>query len=177
MDFMSDTLSSGRRIRLLTVLDACTRECLALEPGASLRGQDVAAVLTRVSLERWLPEQISVDNGPEFTSRFLDHWAYHQGVNLDFSRPGKPTDNAFIESFNARLRQECFSQHRFLGLADARRTLAAWREDYNNHRPHSALGNQTTVQFRLEAALDPDHGEAEKLRASLYRNGAKTSVA
>jgi putative transposase len=165
MDFVSDTLADGRRIRVLTVLDTCTRECVALEVAGSFRGQDVAAVLTRVGLERGLPAAITCDHGPEFTARALDHWAYQSRVRLDFTRPGKPTDNAHIESFNGRLRQECLSQHGFLGLADARRTIEVWREDYNNHRPHSALENRTPLQYRRGGYYVPDRDRLQKLRA------------
>jgi putative transposase len=165
MDFVSDTLADGRRIRVLTVLDTCTRECVALEVAGSLRGQDVAAVLTRVGLERGVPAAITCDHGPEFTSRALDHWAYQNRVRLDFTRPGKPTDNAHIESFNGRLRQECLSQHWFLGLADARRTIELWREDYNNHRPHSALENRIPLQYRRGGYYVPDRDRLQKLRA------------
>ena len=165
MDFMSDTLADGRRLRLLTVLDTCTRECLAIEVGSSFRGTDVGSVLTRLGLERGLPEKITCDNGSEFTSRALDHWAYQGGVKLDFSRPGKPTDNAHIEAFNGRFRQECLSQHWFLDLADARRVVESWRDDYNNHRPHGALNNQTPVEYLTGGYYEPDRRRLQKLRA------------
>ncbi len=165
MDFMSDTLANGFRLRVLTILDTCTRECVSIEIGRSFRGQDVAAVLTRLGMERGLPSVITCDHGSEFTSRALDHWAYQNRVKIDFTRPGKPTDNAHIEAFNARLRQECLSQHWFLGLADARKTVEAWREDYNNHRPHSALGNQTPVEYRTGGRFEPDRRRLQNLRA------------
>ncbi len=165
MDFMSDTLADGRRLRLFTVLDTCTRECLAIDVGSSFRGLDVARVLTRLGLDRGLPEKITCDNGSEFTSRVMDHWAYQNRVKLDFSRPGKPTDNAHIEAFNGRFRQECLSQHWFLDLIDARRTVNSWREDYNNHRPHSALDNRTPVGYRLGGHFVPDRRRLQKLRA------------
>jgi putative transposase len=104
MDFMSDALANGQKLRVLTVVDQYTRECVALEVGSHFRGQDVAMILTRVSFTRGLPATINVDNGTEFTSRAFDHWAYTNQVQLDFSRPGKPTDNATIESFNASVR-------------------------------------------------------------------------
>jgi len=165
MDFVADALADGRKLRVLTILDTCTRECLATEVAQSFRGEDVAAVLTRIGVTRGLPSVITCDNGTEFTSKALDHWAYRHGVKLDFIRPGKPTENAHIESFNARLRQECLSQHWFLGLADARRTIEAWRLDYNNHRPHSALENQTPVEYRLGGHFVPDRRRLQKLRA------------
>ena len=113
MDFMSDALADGRRLRVLTVLDTFTRECVALEVGGTFGGADVARVLTRAGVHRGVPAAIQVDNGTEFTSKVFDHWAYMNKVKLDFSRPGKPTDNAFIESFNAQVRRECLSQHYF----------------------------------------------------------------
>ena len=147
MDFMSDELFDGRRIRVLTIVDNFTRESLAIEVGQRFKGQDVARVLTRIASERSLPKTIRVDNGPEFTSKVLDQWAYWHKVELDFSRPGKPTDNALIESFNGRLRAECLNENWFLSLDDATEKLEAWRIDYNEHRPHSALGNLAPSEF------------------------------
>jgi putative transposase len=165
MDFMSDTLANGRRVRLFTVLDTCTRECLATDVGVNFRGSDVATILTRIGFERGLPERITCDNGSEFTSRALDRWAYQNRVKLDFSRPGKPTDNAHIEAFNGRFRQECLSQHWFLDLADARKIVEIWREDYNNHRPHGALDNKTPVEYLTGGYYEPDRRRLQKLRA------------
>jgi putative transposase len=150
MDFMHDTLADGRKLRVLTVLDTFTRECVALEVGPQFRGHDVANVLTRAGVQRGLPVAIQVDNGTEFTSKAFDHWAYLNHVKLDFSRPGKPTDNAFIESFNAQVRRECLTQHYFLSIIDARLALEQWREDYNNRRPHGSLGQRTPVEYRAE---------------------------
>ena len=147
MDFMSDQLYDGRRIRLLTIVDNHTRESLAIHVGQRIRGQEVVAVLERISDERGLPKAIQVDNGPEFISKDVDLWAYWNKVKLDFSRPGKPTDNAFIESFNARFRQECLNEHWFLNLEDAEEKIEAWREDYNQYRPHSSLGNLAPSSF------------------------------
>ena len=141
MDFVHDTLAGGQTLRVLTVVDVHTRECVALVPQLGFRGADVARVLSAAGEERGLPALISVDNGTEFTSKALDHWAYWNRVQLDFSRPGKPTDNAHAEAFNASLRRECLSQHWFTDLADAERTLRAWRDEYNNVRPHSSLAN------------------------------------
>jgi len=160
MDFMHDALSDGRGLRVLTIVDTHTRECLALEAAPGFRGHDVARVLTRLGWERGLPAMIACDNGTEFTSKALDQWAYTQHVKLDFSRPGKPTDNAFIESFNASVRRECLTQHYFIDLADARSKLRAWKDDYNNVRPHSTLGNQTPAQFRAGQEDQPDRREA-----------------
>jgi putative transposase len=116
------------------------------------RRRDVARVLEQVTSHRGKPQSIRVDNGPEFISRSLDLWAYFNGVKLDFSRPGKPTDNAVIESFNGRLRDECLNQHWFLSLDEARAVTEAWREDYNRVRPHGTLGNRTPSEFARPVA-------------------------
>ncbi len=154
MDFVHDTLAGGHSIRILAAIDAYTRECVALAARSAFRGADVAMVLTEAGRRRGgLPALISVDNGTEFTSKALDHWAYWNKIQLDFSRPGKPTDNAHIESFNATLRRECLSQHWFTDLEDARLTLERWRDDYNKFRPHSSLGQIPPRQFRLDGAF------------------------
>lgn len=166
MDFMGDTLADGRRLRVLTVLETCTRECLALEVGSTFRGSEVAAILTRLGGERGSPWKITCDHGTEFTSKSLDHWAYRNGVRLGFTRPGNPTDSAYIESSNSRVRKERLARHWFLGLADAQRTLATWTEECNNHRAYSALGNQTPVgSDRLGEHFGPDRRRLQKLRA------------
>jgi putative transposase len=152
MDFMADQLVGGQRFRLLTLVDNHSRESLAIEAGQRLTGDDVVRVLERVSSTRGKPQSIRVDNGPEFISRSLDLWAYFNGVKLDFSRPGKPTDNAVIESFNGRLRDECLNQHWFLSLDEARAVTEAWRDDYNRVRPHGALGNRTPSEFARPVA-------------------------
>jgi len=127
-------------------------------------GSDVARILGSAGATRGLPERIRVDHGTEFTSKALDHWAYWNRVELDFIRPGKPTDNPFIEAFNATLRRECLSQHWFVGLEDAQMTLDRWKEDYNNHRPHSSLDNQPPAHFRAGGAFIPDRNRLQKLR-------------
>ena len=148
MDFVHDPLSNGRTVRVLTVLDVYSRECMALVAGVGFRGEDVGRILTAAGEKRGsLPEVISVDNGTEFTSKALDHWAYWNRVRLDFSRPGKPTDNPFIEAFNGSLRRECLSQHWFVDLKDAQRTLQRWKDEYNNIRPHSSLADQAPAHF------------------------------
>ena len=152
MDFMADRLVGGERFRLLTLVDNFSRESLAIEVGQRLTGDDVVRVLERVAAERGKPQSIRVDNGPEFISTSLDLWAYFSVVKLDFSRPGKPTDNAFIESFNGRLREECLNQHWFSSLDEARRLTKAWREDYNRVRPHGALGHRTPLEFARTSA-------------------------
>jgi putative transposase len=139
MDFVADALFDGRRLRALTVVDNYTRESLAIEVGQNLKGEDVVNTLNRIAIERGLPATIKVDNGSEFISKAMDKWAYERGVELDFSRPGKPTDNAKVESFNGRLRQECLNAHWFLSLEDARHKIDEWRQYYNETRPHSAL--------------------------------------
>ncbi len=153
MDFMSDELFDGQRIRLLTLVDNFTRESLAIEVDRRIGGQRVAEVLMRLKKERGLPTTIRVDNGPEFTSKKLDQWAYLNGVELDFIRPGKPTDNGLIESFNGRFRQECLNESWFLSLEDAREKTEAWRRHYNSERPHGALGNLAPMEFASVATM------------------------
>lgn len=148
MDFMRDTLSDGRVFRLLNIVDDFTRECPVIEVDTSLSGERVTEVLDRIALTRDLPEAIVIDNGPEFSGRSLDEWAQRRGVKLQFIRPGKPVENAYIESFNGRVRDECLNQHWFLSLNDARRIIEAWRESYNTARPHSSLKLQTPTEFR-----------------------------
>ncbi len=153
MDFMSDELYNGQRIKLLTLVDNFTRESLAIEVDERLGGHRVVEVLMRVAETRGLPETIKLDNGPEFTSRRLDQWAFLSGVKLDFSRPGKPTDNAFIESFNGRFRQECLNENWFLSLEDAQEKVETWRLHYNGERPHGALGNLTPMEYAAAGGL------------------------
>jgi putative transposase len=147
MDFVTDSLFNGHRFRSLTIVDNFSRECLAIEVGQHIRGEDVVTVLERVTAVRGKPRFIKVDNGPEFISKELDKWAYENGVILDFSRPGKPIDNAYIESFNGSFRDECLNISWFLSLEDAREKIEAWRRDYNEWRPHSSLDNLTPSQY------------------------------
>ena len=144
---MSDTLAWGRRIWCLTVVDCFTREAPAIELYASLPGGRVVRVLECLSSRRGLPKMMLMDNGPELTSRVLDQWAYEHGVELRFIDPGKPVQNAFIESFNGRFRDACLNQHWFGSLAEARRIVEAWRLDYNQARPHSSLDYRTPEEF------------------------------
>ena len=139
MDFVSDSLVTGRRFRVLTIVDDFSRECPAIEVDTSLGGARVVQVLERLAEIRGLPEMITLDNGPEFTGRALDEWAYRRGVKLHFIRPGKPIENAYAESFNGRLRDECLNENWFLSLKHAREVIEGWRKDYNEARPHSAL--------------------------------------
>ena len=154
MDFVADALANGRRMRILTVVDDFTRECLVTEVDTSLPGFRVAKALDRLVAERGAPERIRVDNGPEFAGQVLDQWAYQHGVELRFIEPGKPVQNATIESFNGRLRDECLNEHWFLSLSRARSIIEMWREDYNNVRPHSALGYRTPEAFAREAVAE-----------------------
>lgn len=152
MDFVTVTLADGRRARVLTVLDLFTRESLAVRADGRFPAAQVVRVLDELAHERGVPRSLRVDNGPEFAGKTLDLWAYFNGVTLDFSRPGKPTDNAFIESFNGRLRQECLDPSWFLCLDDLRRKTEDWRTDYNERRPHSALGNLAPREFAAKQA-------------------------
>ena len=147
MDFVHDQLATGPKLRILTVLDTFSRFSPAIVPRFSFRAPDVVEVLERVCGEEGYPASIRVDQGSEFISRNLDLWAYTRGVTLHFSRPGKPTDNAFIESFNGKFRAECLNQHWFMSLDDAARKCEAWRRDYNEVRPHSAIGNKTPISL------------------------------
>lgn len=152
LDFVADQLADGRRFRALTVVDVFTRESLAIEVGQSLKGEDVAQVLNRIRWQRATPKMLFCDNGSEFTSQAMDLWAYQAGVQIDFSRPGKPTDNAHVESFNGTLRAECLDAHWFTTLAEARQIIEAWRREYNESRPHRAHGERTPHEIACEFA-------------------------
>jgi putative transposase len=147
MDFMLDSLINGRRFRMLTVVDIFSRFSPIIEADRSLNGKKVVRALERATRRQSCPEVIQVDNGSEFQSKALDAWAHAHQVKLDFIRPGKPVDNCFIESFNARLRDECLNANVFVSLADARRKIEAWRVDYNEQRPHSSLGNRSPEEL------------------------------
>jgi putative transposase len=147
MDFVSDTLSNGRRFRCLTIMDEFSRECLAIHVAHSIPAVRVIDVLERLREKRGLPEIIMTDNGSEFTSRAFDAWAYARGVRIDYIQPGKPVQNCFIESFNGTLRDECLNLHWFLSLEDAKQEIETWRVDYNQERPHSSLGRLTPAEF------------------------------
>lgn len=153
MDFMSDRLFDGKPFGILTIVDCYTREALATSARTNFRAYQVIDELDRLARIRGRPRSIRVDNGPEFAGRLLDQWAYLNKVELDFSRPGKPTDNAYIEAFNSRVRQECLNASWFLSMADARNRINEWRTDYNENRPHSSLGNLTPSDFA--AQLNP----------------------
>jgi putative transposase len=147
MDFVSDCVNTGKVIRMLTIVDDCTRECPAIEVDTSLGGLRVRRVLDRIARERGLPEAIVVDNGPEFRGRALAAWSEERGVRLEFIQPGKPVQNAYIESFNGRLRDECLNANWFTSLSDARRKIETWRQDYNEQRPHSSLNYLPPADF------------------------------
>ena len=147
MDFVSDRFVDGRWFRVLTVIDQFTRECLLLLVDSALSGEKVAAALENVVSQRGVPMSITVDNGSEFASRAMDGWAYRHGTHLDFIRPGKPVENGYIESFNGRLRDECLNVNLFFSLEDTKEKLEVWRQDYNQVRPHSALGDEAPKAF------------------------------
>ncbi len=147
MDFVSDQLADGRKIRTLNIVDDHTRECLAIEVDTSLSGFRVCRVLDRLVADRGHPARIITDNGPEFTSKVLDRWAYEHCVELQFIQPGKPVQNAFVESFNGTFRNECLNQHWFISLQEAKDLIESWRVDYNTERPHSSLGGKTPGEF------------------------------
>jgi putative transposase len=152
MDFVTDCVSTGKVIRMLTIVDDCTRECPAIEVDTSLGGLRVRRVLDRIARERGLPEAIVLDNGPEFRGRALAAWSQERGVRLEFIQPGKPVQNAYVESFNGRLRDECLNANWFTSLTDARRKVETWRLDYNQQRPHSSLGYLPPAEFARKAA-------------------------
>jgi putative transposase len=158
LDFITDALASGRQFRTLSVVDECTRECLALRPDVLLPSGKVAAVLDAVAAARGAPERIVLDNGPELIAKALDAWAYAAGVELKHTRPAKPVDNCYVESFHDKFRDECLNVHWFLDLADARDIIERWREDYNTVRPHQSLGNRTPAEY---AALLAENLELE----------------
>jgi len=164
MDFVCDSLFNGRRFRALTIVDNFSRQCLAIEVDQSIMGQDVAVVMDRLVNERGVPDRIQCDNGSEFISKVLDKWAYEYGVTMDFSRPGKPMDNAMIESFNGSFRDECLNVNWFLSLEDAREKIETWRQEYNEFRPHSSLDGLTPKQF-------VDKFESEKSQETIFLAG------
>lgn len=165
IDFVSDSLASGTRFRSLTIVDDWSRECPAIEVDTSITGARVVRVLERITQERGLPEVIVSDNGPEFISKALDRWSYDRGVKLHLIQPGKPTQNAYVESFNGKFRDECLNEHWFTTLLDAREKIERWRKEYNRERPHTSLGDRTPEEFvRAEGAgLRPaEHDQALK---------------
>src|SRR5713226_8326014 len=152
VDFMTDALSSGRRFRMLNIVDDYTRECLAIEVDTSLGGVRVVRVLEELKQRRGLPRQIRSDHGPEFVSRAVDQWAYEQGLQWHTIQPGRPMENGYVESFNGRFRDECLNENWFRDLADARDKIVQWKQDYNETRLHSSLQYRTPVEFAAQAA-------------------------
>jgi putative transposase len=155
MDFVHDQLATGRKIRVLTIVDTFSRFSPAVDPRFSYKGEDVVLTLERICKSVGYPKAIRVDQGSEFISRDLDLRAYQKGVVLDFSRPGKPTDNCFIESFNGKFRAECLNTHWFMSLDDARAKMEDWRRDYNEIRPHSAIGNKPPISLQNGSPASP----------------------
>jgi len=156
LDFMADQLIDGRRFRVLTIVDVFTRESLGVEVGPSLKGTHVVGVLNQILVRRGAPRMLFCDNGSEFSSQIMDLWAYQNSVKIDFSRPGKPTDNAYIETFNGTLRAECLDTHWFGTMGEAKETIEAWRREYNESRLHRALGERTPNEFAHEIAASRD---------------------
>ena len=147
MDFVAARLEDGRPFRILTVVDQFSRECVVVRAKPRMNGTDVAESLYMAVQERGKPTSITVDNGSEFAGKVMDAWAEEHHIQLAFIRPGKPTENGFIESFNGRLRDECLNVEIFRSMAEAQGKLAAWRHDYNHHRPHSAIGDEPPARF------------------------------
>ena len=156
MDFVSDAFFDARRLRLLTVIDFYTRECLGICEGQNQRSTEVAEMLNTIALRRLLPQLLQTDNGSELAGKMLDKWVYERGNRIDFSRPGTPTDNATVESFNGRLRQECLNIHWFLSLEDAQDKLDNWRREYNHERTRSSLNDMTPAEFIRSLRKDED---------------------
>ena len=171
MDFMHDALANGRTLRIFTLIDVHTRECLALRPATGFSGASVAQILSDVAIHRPFPERILVDNGTEFTSKALDAWAYWNKVKLDFSRRGRPGDNAHIEAFNSLVRRECLSQHWFTSLEEACGLLETWKEEYNNDRPHGSLRQMPPARYRAGGIATQDRDEPETRRSGGSEKG------
>ena len=168
MDFTKDRLASGRSFRTLNLMDGYTREALWIEVDTSLPSERVVRVLQWLKQSRGVPEVIQVDNGPEFISQAVDQWAFSNGVRLHFIEPGKPVQNAFIESFNGKFRDECLNQNWFLSLAEARLVIEAWRVDYNTARPHSSLGYRTPAEFAAEIGGEKGCGKAAEWKSTTH---------
>jgi putative transposase len=167
LDFVADQLVDGRRFRALTVVDVYTRECLAIEVGQSLKGEDVVEVLHHLGVARGAAKMLFCDNGSEFTSQAMDLWGYRAGVQIDFSRPGRPTDNAYVESFNGTLRVECLDAHWFATLTEVKQIIEAWWREYNESRPHRALGGRTPNEFAGQFAANRELTDLQPTENSL----------
>ncbi len=149
---MSDSLANGRTLRVLTVVDDLTRVSPTMAVAHSITGERVAQLLDQAAARHGWPRTIVVDNGPEFTSRALDQWAYERGIELHFIQPGKPVQNAYIESFKGRVRDECLNQEWFVTLEQAKQGIESWHIDYNQRRPHTSLGGLTPVEYEQRVA-------------------------
>jgi putative transposase len=158
LDFITDAFTSGRTFRVLSIVDEFTRECLALRADVSQPSVKVVAALEEIASGRGVPQRLILDNGPEFVAKTLDAWAYARGVELSFTRPAKPVDNCFVESFHDKFRDECLSTHWFRDLPEAQQLIRAWQDDYNTVRPHQGLGNRTPAAY---AALLEGNTELE----------------
>jgi putative transposase len=156
MDLVADQLANGRRFRLLTIVDIFTRECLAIESEQRLNSGDAVLALNLIKIHRGVPKFFYCDNGSEFSSQAMDLWAYQNGVRMEFSKPGKPTDSAFVESFNRTFRARCLNAHWFTSLTEAQQIVETWRAEYNESRPHRALGEKTPNKFAKEIAASRD---------------------
>ena len=177
MDFVAQRLADGRWIRVLTVVDQYTRECLTLHADTALSGEKVAIALDKIVAVRGAPKSITVDNGTEFASKAMDLWAYTNGVHLDFIRPGRLAENGYIESFNGKLRDECLNVEVFFTLTDTRRKLDLWQFDYNHHRPHSALADRTPAEFAAVCSGENDGDKAALENASRLPHFHRTATA
>lgn len=147
MDFVHDRLASGRRFKCLTMIDPCSKESPVIEADFSLTGKRLCRILDRLFADRPLPGTLIMDNGPEFSGKALDAWAFKNGVKLHFIQPGKPVQNAFCESFNGKFRDECLNENWFLTLQEAQVIIEAWRKEYNEERTHSSIGDLTPMEF------------------------------
>ena len=170
MDFIQDSLWNGRKFRALTIVDVFSKECPAIEADTSLNGARVVRVLEQLAEYRGLPEVITMDNGPEFAGKALDAWAYRRHVKLHFIEPGKPVQNAFAESFNGRLRDECLNEHWFMTLEEAKIRIEDWRIDYNEVRPHSSLDNLTPAEYANQFNIKQETKNTELLNCSVAQS-------
>ena len=176
MDFVHDALADGRPFRVLTVVDQWSRQSPILEVASSMSGATVGAAWIACCRPAPAPRSITVDHGTEFMSRALEDWAYQRGVQLDFIRPGKPVENAFIESFNGRLRDECLNVHQFTSIDDAKAKIEAWRIDYNQRRPHSSLGHLTPNEFARATSGTTDRRSRVSLAPSCLVSGPTSAA-
>ncbi len=156
LDFVADQLADGRQLRTLTVVDLFTRDSVASEVGESLKGEDVVKALNRIKAQRGVPKMLFCDDVSEFSNQPMDLWAYQTGVQIDFSRPGKPTDNAHVESLNGTFQQGCLNTQWFVTLAEVKKRIEAWRKEYTESRPHRARGKKTPNEFPNEVAARRD---------------------